>query len=82
MPNANVLPEPVGALPHTSRPSRASGMVAAWIGVGVVMARVARARAIASGTPRSAKRGTSIEGRADKRKLLERASGKRRATGS
>ena len=34
MPNASVLPEPVGALPQTSRPARASGMVAAWMGKG------------------------------------------------
>ena len=36
-PNASVLPAPVGALPHTSRPASESGRVAAWIGKGAVM---------------------------------------------
>jgi hypothetical protein len=33
-PKASVLPEPVLALPHTSRPGRASAMVRAWTGTG------------------------------------------------
>lgn len=32
---AAVFPVPVAAHPHTSRPCRATGMVAAWIGVGL-----------------------------------------------
>ena len=36
-PNASVLPEPVWPRPSTSLPARASGMVAVWIGKGVVM---------------------------------------------
>ncbi len=43
-PNARVLPEPVWARPSTSRPARASGMVAVWIGNGVVMPDSASAR--------------------------------------
>ena len=35
IPNAAVFPVPVLAWPMTSRPSRASGMKAAWMGVGV-----------------------------------------------
>ena len=42
-PNASVLPEPVCARPRTSRPARASGRVAAWIGRGVLMPRAVRA---------------------------------------
>ena len=34
-PNAIVLPDPVGARPHTSRPALTSGMVAAWISNGL-----------------------------------------------
>src|ERR1700733_551369 len=55
-PNASVLPAPVGALPHTSRPARESGRVAAWIGKGVVMPRCLRAVVSASETPSSSKR--------------------------
>ena len=36
-PKASVLPEPVRALPQTSRPFSASGMVSDWIGVGSVI---------------------------------------------
>jgi len=36
-PKARVLPEPVFALPHTSRPAMPSGMVSAWTGNGAVM---------------------------------------------
>jgi hypothetical protein len=34
--NAAVLPDPVSARPMMSRPARASGMAAAWMGVGCV----------------------------------------------
>lgn len=34
MPKANVLPEPVTALPTTSCPLKTSGMADAWMGVG------------------------------------------------
>ena len=56
-PNAMVLPEPVGALPHTSRPARASGMVAAWTGNGSVIPSSSRRAHRRAGTPRSAKVG-------------------------
>ena len=36
-PKASVLPEPVLALPQTSRPAMASGMVMAWTGKGALM---------------------------------------------
>ncbi len=38
-PKARVLPEPVGARPQTSRPARASGSAAAWMGNGASMPR-------------------------------------------
>ena len=57
MPKARVLPEPVGARPQTSRPARASGSVAAWMGKGSVMPRPARRSTSSAGTPRSAKEG-------------------------
>src|SRR5689334_17743950 len=53
-PKAMVLPDPVGARPQMSRPARASGMVAAWIGKGASMPRAARLDAMEVGTPRSA----------------------------
>ena len=52
-----VLPEPVGALPQTSRPARASGRVAACTGNGSVMPRSSRRAQRWAGTPRSAKVG-------------------------
>ena len=55
IPKASVLPEPVGARPQTSRPARASVMVAAWMAKGWVMPRASRARQIRSGTPSRAK---------------------------
>jgi hypothetical protein len=55
MPNASVLPEPVSALPVTSRPARASLSVRAWIGKGVVMLWARSAVTMASGTPRESK---------------------------
>ena len=41
-PKASVLPDPVGARPATSRPARASGMTADWIGNGSVIAAASR----------------------------------------
>ena len=55
-PNASVLPDPVGAMPQTSRPARESGKVAAWIGNAVVIPRCSRAVDSTGGTPRSEKR--------------------------
>ena len=52
-PKASVLPEPVLALPQTSRPARASGIVRAWIGKGLVMPRAASASQRSVGTPRA-----------------------------
>lgn len=37
-PKARVLPEPVSAMPMTSRPDKRKGQEADWIGVGVVNA--------------------------------------------
>jgi hypothetical protein len=54
-PNARVLPEPVWPRPSTSRPARASGMVAAWISNGVVRPSRVSTRTSSAGTPRSAK---------------------------
>ena len=42
-PKARVLPEPVLAFPHTSRPARMSGMVISWMAKAVSMPRSARA---------------------------------------
>ena len=39
--NAAVFPEPVTAFPTMSFPIRATGIVAAWIGVGIVKPSVA-----------------------------------------
>ena len=39
-PKASVLPDPVLALPHTSRPARASVMVRVWMGKGCSMPRL------------------------------------------
>ena len=52
-PKASVLPEPVLALPHTSRPARASSMVAAWTGNGSSMPCSARASTISALRPSS-----------------------------
>jgi hypothetical protein len=43
MVKAAVLPEPVTAFPTTSLPNRATGIVAAWIGVGETNPRVVKA---------------------------------------
>src|SRR5665213_1895859 len=50
---AAVLPVPVCAMPITSRPCSTSGMVWAWIGVGVRYFSAARARRIGSARPKS-----------------------------
>src|ERR1700729_1158300 len=57
MQKARVLPEPVWPRPRMSRPSSASGSVAAWIGNGSVMPACARADTSGAGTPRPAKDG-------------------------
>ncbi len=54
-PKESVLPEPVRPRPRMSLPARASGMVAAWIGKGVVTPFCASLRTTPSGSPRSAK---------------------------
>ena len=64
-PNASVLPEPVRARPHTSRPSIATGMAAVWIMNGWANPAAARPSSMRGGTPRSAKPvGGSTGGRA------------------
>ena len=54
IPNAKVLPEPVGALPQMSRPSIAARIVAVWIGKAVSMPALMSAETICSDTPSSA----------------------------
>ena len=56
-PKARVLPEPVLALPQTSRPARASGMVSAWTGKGDVRPMASSAATKSGETPRSEKDG-------------------------
>src|ERR1700733_5115145 len=65
---ANVLPEPVGAWPKTSRPESASGTVAAWIGSGSVIPSVVRRSTTRVLTPRSRKEGMerSVRGGRDR----------------
>lgn len=55
--NASVLPEPVCAPPITSRPSRIAGIVAAWMGVGVVIDSIFSARTSVCEMPSAAKLG-------------------------
>ena len=50
--NPSVLPDPVRPRPRMSRPSRASGSVAAWIGKGVVIPVLASTATSGGGTPR------------------------------
>src|SRR5581483_7087893 len=57
-PKAKVFPDPVLALPQTSRPAIASGMVWAWIGKGSVIPAEVRASTRRWSTPREAKVGT------------------------
>src|SRR4051812_8303109 len=54
-PNARVLPEPVLALPHTSRPVSATGMALVWIANGAVKPAAARPMSTSVGTPISTK---------------------------
>ena len=54
-PNASVLPDPVSARPHTSRPCNAIGIASVWIANGWAKPAAARPRSMRSGTPRSAK---------------------------
>ena len=58
-PKARVLPEPVLALPQTSRPARASATVIDWMAKVVVIPWAARALTRAGSTPREAKVGAS-----------------------
>ena len=53
-PKARVLPDPVGALPHTSRPASRLGSVATWIGNGIRMPSRSSTATRAGGTPRAA----------------------------
>ena len=59
-PNASVLPDPVRPRPSTSRPARASGMAAAWIGKGSVMPSRARRSTSRPVSPRAAKPLSSV----------------------
>ncbi len=52
------MPEPVRPRPRMSLPASASGMVAAWIGKGVVTPFCASLRTTPSGRPRSANVGS------------------------
>ena len=52
---AAVLPEPVCAVPSTSRPRKTSGMAADWMGVGWCRPSAAAARARAGESPSSTK---------------------------
>ena len=54
-PKASVLPEPVLARPHTSRPCIASGTASVWIANGWANPQAASPMSIRSGTPRAAK---------------------------
>src|SRR6185312_12316216 len=56
-PKASVLPEPVRALPHTSRPARTSGMVSTCTGNGSLMPPRPRAAHSLGETPRLKKLG-------------------------
>ena len=65
-PNASVLPEPVRARPHTSRPAMATGIAAVWIMNGWANPAAARPTSTRSGTPSSANPvGASTGGRAE-----------------
>ena len=59
-PKARVLPDPVLALPHTSRPARASATVIDWMAKVVVMPWAERALTRAGSTPREAKVGEPV----------------------
>ena len=53
-PKASVLPEPVWARPHTSRPCSATGIASVWIANGCAKPAAASPRSMRSGTPRAA----------------------------
>ena len=57
MPKAAVLPVPVLAWPITSKPSRASGISAAWIGDGMTYRMRPRARSMGFESPMEANPG-------------------------
>ena len=59
-PKASVLPEPVWARPSTSEPFIASGMTAAWTGVGVVISTRPRAMMTLPESPSWAKDGRVV----------------------
>ncbi len=64
-PKASVLPEPVLARPHTSRPCMATGTASVWIANGWANPHAARPVSIRSGTPSAANPvGASTGGRA------------------
>ena len=69
-PKARVLPEPVRARPSTSAPACASGMTAAWTGVGSVMPALARA-AMRLGSREAKIDPLGLGGRGGDRGLLE-----------
>ena len=52
-PKARVLPDPVLALPHTSLPTSASGMVRVWMGNGVWMPRLLSVATRSEATPKT-----------------------------
>src|SRR4051794_29332486 len=54
MPNANVLPEPVGDAARTSTPARASGKTSAWMANGDLMLRRPSASTTGALTPSAA----------------------------
>ena len=55
IPKASVFPDPVGALPETSRPAIASTMVADWMGKGWVIPRRRKTSTRSFGRPSWAK---------------------------
>src|SRR6266700_5546027 len=69
MQKPSVLPDPVWPRPRMSRPDRASGSVAAWMGKGVVMPSASSTATRGAGTPMAAKEagaGRHSMGRDDK----------------
>src|SRR6185437_6723957 len=59
-PKASVLPEPVRALPHTSRPARTSGIVSTCTGNGSLMPPRPSAAQSLGDTPRLKKLGAAL----------------------
>src|SRR4051794_26796593 len=62
MPNAMVLPEPVGARPQRSRPARPSGTVMVWMSKASSRPRAWSVRTSSAGTPSAAKGGDMMGG--------------------